>query len=70
MTEWQDISSAPATGSFLVYLERPLTGSRVQVMSRRTNITTVASIFSFDAPKATHWMPLPPPPSLPERGED
>jgi len=60
--EWKPIESAPKDGTaILVYLEEAMLGSRVQVM-RTGNASTIGSIFSFDAPKPTHWMPLPNPP--------
>lgn len=61
-TNWQPIETAPKTGAFLVWLEEPMLGSNVQVMNRKPNFATVGSIFASDAPKATHWQPLPEPP--------
>lgn len=62
MAEWQPIETAPRDGVFLVYLESALTGSRVHCARWHPNVKTIGTVFHFDAPKPTHWMPLPAPP--------
>lgn len=59
---WKPIETAPADGSFLVWLEEPFLGCHVQVACWRKNIKIIGGVFAFDAPKPTHWMPLPPGP--------
>ena len=61
-TDWQDIASAPKEGVFLVYLEKSMMGSRVHAANWRPKMKTIGSVFNFDAPNPTHWMPLPGPP--------
>jgi hypothetical protein len=68
MSEWLPIETAPQDGThILVYLDEEMLGSRVVNAALRgegTNgISTIGSLFAFDAPKPTHWMPLPEPPS-------
>ena len=64
--EWQDIETAPKDGTFLVWLSEPhkVMSSNVGVMMAHPNVTFVNGMFHFDVPKATHWMPLPPPPEI------
>lgn len=61
--KWMPIETAPRDGtSILVYLEAELLGSRIHAAQLRPNISIVATVFAFDAPKMTHWaeMPIPP----------
>ncbi len=60
--EWKTIDSAPEEGVFLVWLAEPLLGSQVQTARWHPNVKTIGAVFHFDAPKPTHWMPLPEPP--------
>ena len=63
MTEdWKPIETAPAYGSFLVWLEEPFLHCRIQVARWNGNVKLIGSLFAFDAPKPTHWMPLQPGP--------
>lgn len=59
--KWRDMGDAPKEGVFLVYLEEEMCGSRVHAM-RRSNITTIGTLFVWDAPKPIAWQPLPSPP--------
>lgn len=65
MSEWQDIENAPKDGTFLVWLEEPdhIHRSQVAVARFHPNVKFLNGQFSFDMPKPTHWMPLPPSPS-------
>lgn len=61
--KWQPIDTVPRDGrAVLVYLEKEMLHSRVHAAYFRPNVVTVGGLFDFDAPKATHWMPLPEPP--------
>lgn len=63
MSEWKTIETAPKDGSpFLVWLESPMLHSHVQTATFHPNVKIIGNNFEFDAPKATHWMPLPEPP--------
>lgn len=61
---WQDISTAPRRGMFLVWLADPhdTMGTSVGVMMRHPNVSFINGLFAFDLSKPTHWMPLPSPP--------
>lgn len=62
--QWQPIETAPTDGTpILVYLEAELLCSRVHTARLHPNVRIVATVFAFDAPKMTHWQPLPDPPS-------
>ena len=63
MSDWQPIETAPKDGTpMLVYLAEVMVNSYVQVATFHPNISIVGGQFAFDAPQATHWMPLPEPP--------
>jgi hypothetical protein len=56
---WQPIETAPAdAGAMLVWLEKPMLGSRIHAARWASNVKTVGGMFHFDAPKATHWRPM------------
>lgn len=59
--KWQPIETAPQDGTtILVYLEAPLLRrSRVATATFHPKVKIVGGLFHFDAPKATHWQPLP-----------
>jgi hypothetical protein len=60
---WQPIRTVPYDGvPVLVFIKEPRLGSRVHVGTFRPNVSVISSLFSFDMPEATHWMPLPEPP--------
>lgn len=59
---WLPIESAPKDGTVLVYLESQMLGSRIHTARFHPKVTTIGGVFEFDAPKPTHWMPLPEPP--------
>ena len=67
MSEWRDMGEAPKEGVFLVYLAEEMCGSRVHAM-RRSNVTTIGTIFAWDAPKPIAWQPLPSPPETENNG--
>ena len=60
--KWRPIETAPRDGVFLVYLVHEMLGSRVHAARWHPNVKTIGGVFHFDAPPATHWMPLPEPP--------
>ena len=67
MNQWNPIETAPKDGTpFLVFLESELLHSRVHAATFHPNLKTIGGVFDFDAPKATHWMPLPEPPKARE----
>jgi len=62
-SSWQPIETAPRDRTpILVYLANSHLGSRIQVAVLHKNVSLVGGNFSFDAPKMTHWQPLPEPP--------
>lgn len=63
---WKPIDTAPKEGIVLVYLEKPMLGSYVQPARLGPGMKTIGSLFHFDAPKPTHWMPQPLPPETEE----
>jgi hypothetical protein len=68
--KWQPIETGPRDGTpVLVWLERVFMGSQVQTAHFRPNVSVIGSVFAFDAPKPTHWMPLPEPPAEQQEGE-
>ncbi len=64
--DWRPFNTAPETGTFLVYLEKPLAGSYVHVM-RITKLATggklaiIGSNFAFDSPPPRLWATIEPP---------
>ena len=61
---WQPIATVPKDGkAVLVFLEEELFRSRIHAAVYRPNVAIIGTSFAFDCPKATHWMPLPPPPT-------
>ena len=62
MSSWQPIETVPYDGKpVLVWLEKSthVHKSQVEVGLFHPNVTIIGSLFHFDQPKATHWMPLP-----------
>jgi hypothetical protein len=59
---WQPIETAPAEGTFLVYIPSERPGRRIQVARWHPNVKIVGHVFAFDLPPITHWRPLPPEP--------
>ncbi len=60
--KWQPISTVPKDATVvLVYLEEPILKSRIQParFDAKNGVTIIGPLFGFDAPKPTHWMPLP-----------
>lgn len=57
--DWKPIKTIPKSGNFLVYLEEPMHGSRIQAADWHPNIKIIGGLFSFDVPKATHWAEMP-----------
>lgn len=56
--EWQPMSTAPAEGSFLVYMPQEM--SKVQAARRNANgVFIIGNVFAFDTTEPTHWMPEP-----------
>lgn len=74
MTDWQSIETAPRDGTvFLVY--RPdagLTGDSTFAIVQGVNVPTTSpqGVVHYTSRwcHPTHWMPLPPPPSLGRAG--
>ena len=63
---WQPIETAPANGEMLLRIEKlPWPGytNDGKVWSRAHGICNEKDPHSRHIVKATHWMPLPPPPS-------
>lgn len=57
---WRPIETVKKNGKpILVYLETEMLGSRVHAATLKPNVSIVGGLFSFDAPKMTHWMPQP-----------
>jgi hypothetical protein len=56
---WRDFSTAPSIGTFLVFLESEMMLSRIHAMTRGAKMAFIGNRFHFDAPRPTHWMPLP-----------
>lgn len=46
-------------GVWLVKLEKDLCGSHVQTMKQCGNVSVIASVFAFDAPRVTAYMEIP-----------
>ncbi len=59
---WISVEDEKPKGDVLVYLEANMVGRRIHGANYHPNITEVGGQFDFDAPKVTHWMPLPPSP--------
>ena len=53
----------PPMGNCLVYLAGDLLKKRIHSATYHPNIVTIGGVFSFDAPKVTHWRPMPDAPS-------
>ena len=62
MTDWQDISTAPKKGEFLVWMPDEPEQRKMQVMSIFPYGTIIGGNFDYDLTKPTHWMLLPNPP--------
>ena len=54
---WQPIETAPANGTFLVFM--PGERTRIQVAKWHPNVKTIGNSFAFDLTDPTHWHPLP-----------
>jgi hypothetical protein len=65
MSEWQPIETAPGDEETAVLL---WIGGQyaVGLTWRRRDGTVMGKASMFGNEKATHWMPLPPPPSTPQ----
>lgn len=63
---WLPIATVPRNGrSVQVYLAEPMLGARIHTATYHPNVAMIGNVFAFDAPPATHWRPLPAPPSHP-----
>ena len=61
---WQPIATVPKDGkAVLVFLAAEHMHSRIHAATYHQNVAIIGTSFAFDCPKATHWMPLPPPPT-------
>ncbi len=58
--EWikSSLSDMP-DGKWLVLLEKPVLGIRIQPCSKRPNCTINGGVFGFDAPQVLAYQPLP-----------
>ncbi len=61
-TNWRP-APVPEFGTFLVYLDKPMAGSQVHVMTRAKSgndgtIDIIGSNFAFDCPAPILWMPI------------
>lgn len=61
MSEWKPIETAPEKGEFLVYM--PEGEPKIQTGVWHPNAKVIGNQFLFDMWPATHWMPLPEPPT-------
>lgn len=59
---WISVEDRLPEGKCLVYLEEELLNIRIHSANFHPNITMIGGNFEFDAPKVTHWQPLPQPP--------
>ena len=62
---WRDFEADPPAqdGAYLGWLEEPLAQASVAtIVVARGSLRIVGGHFYHDAPRVTHWMPLPPPP--------
>lgn len=67
---WLPIDSAPRNGEpFFVLLEEKMLHSRIHTATFHPNVECIGGRFSFDAPKATHWLPQTALPAPPGGGE-
>lgn len=62
--EWISINDRPPEGECLVFLEKNMLGMRIHTANFEKNVQLIGGRFEFDAPKITHWMPLPVPPNI------
>jgi hypothetical protein len=57
---WLPMETCPPEGGFQVRLAEPMLGNWVHSAKWHPNVKTIGGVFSFDAPKPTGWLPLPP----------
>lgn len=58
MPEWKTMDSLTGEDqSVLVWMEEPLLGSHIHVMTIRNKIKILAGNFAFDHPDPLYWMP-------------
>ena len=57
---WKPLKDLPdGAGEYLVWLEKPLHNSRIQVLSvGRSGVPVVAGLFAFVAPTIISWRPM------------
>jgi hypothetical protein len=61
MSKWIPVSETPIPLDgipVLVYLEKEMQRSRVHAAFYLPNVKIIGTLFYFDAPKPTHWMPM------------
>ena len=62
--EWLPIDTVPMDGTHvLVYLSKDHSRARIHTGYFHPNVKVIGGCFAFDLPPATHWMPLPAPPT-------
>lgn len=60
--EWISVEDQTPSGKCLVKLESDLCGNVIHSANISKEYQIIATVFAWDAPRITHWMPLPEPP--------
>jgi hypothetical protein len=70
--QWQDISSAPKDGTEILVCDRQVSGGFMNVVSYTAedypNVWETQEFLAYHEDAFTHWMPLPPAPSMQGEG--